>query len=77
MLPGKTVAGEPIRVTSPSSWSVLISIGTRACWWRASRWIPFESPAIFARVFELVGPVEVDDPAGVELADQLGDVETP
>ena len=57
MLPGNTVAGVPIRRTSPSSWSTLISIGSPDGCWSATCWTPFErfatwtgSTSVFAQL---------------------------
>ena len=48
MFPGRTVAGGPMRSTSPCSWSVEISIGIFE-----SRWMPFESPTICGGLWRL------------------------
>jgi hypothetical protein len=46
MLPGNCVAGAPIRVTIPISWSVEIASGMRLPDVVAERWRPFDSAAI-------------------------------
>ena len=50
MLPGKTVAGEVMRVTSPCSWSIEISAGFGSDWPIDAVWTPFESVATCAGV---------------------------
>ena len=58
MFPPNTVAGEPIRSTSPSSWSVLMTIGTRGDWLSAVRWMPLDSDAIWAGALRLPAQVK-------------------
>ena len=78
MLPGSWVAGGPTRVTTPCSWSVLISSGMpRRCDGRDPLQAVGQAGDL-RRVGHVVRPGEVDDAADVVLLDQLlavGDAE--
>ena len=71
MLPGSWVAGGPTRVTTPCSWSVLISSGMSAPLRGRDPLQPVGQAGDLLRVGHVVGPGEVDDAAEVVLLDQL------